>query len=170
MMMMIMLMMIMMMMMMIMMMMMKQVSKERSLGFDPCCVSYFSMGEYLMIGGSNKACLLYTKDGVKLGTVVYQVMIMMMMMIINNDDDDDNDVQASWVWCCAARPDSSYIAVGCQDGTIAYYQLIFSTVHGLYKERYAYRENMTDVIIQHLLTEQKVSNNCLLYTSPSPRD
>ena len=36
--------------------------------------------------------------------------------------------------------DSSFIAVGCQDGTIAYYQLIFSTVHGLYRERYAYRE------------------------------
>jgi hypothetical protein len=36
-----------------------------------------------------------------------------------------------------ARPDSSYIAVGCQDGTVAYYQLIFSTVHGLYKERSA---------------------------------
>jgi hypothetical protein len=30
-------------------------------------------------------------------------------------------------------------ALGCQDGTIAYYQLIFSTVHGLYKERYAFR-------------------------------
>ena len=26
-------------------------------------------------------------------------------------------------------------AVGCEDGTIAYYQLIFSTVHGLYKDR-----------------------------------
>ena len=27
-------------------------------------------------------------------------------------------------------------ALGCQDGTIAYYQLIFSTVHGLYKDRF----------------------------------
>ena len=46
-------------------------------------------------------------------------------------------------------------AVGCQDGTIALYQLIFSTVHGLYKDRYAFRDNMTDVIIQHLITDQK---------------
>ena len=43
---------------------------------------------------------------------------------------------------------------------MALYQLIFSTVHGLYRERYAYRENMTDVIIQHLLTEQKVRIKC----------
>lgn len=50
--------------------------------------------------------------------------------------------------------------MGCQDGTIAYYQLVFNTVHGLYKERYAFRENMTDVIIQHLLTEQKVRIKC----------
>ena len=42
-----------------------QVSKERALAFDPCCLSYFSKGEYLMVGGSNKACVLYTKDGVK---------------------------------------------------------------------------------------------------------
>ena len=39
-------------------------------------------------------------------------------------------------------------------------QLIFSTVHGLYQDRYAYRDNMTDVIIQHLITEQKVRIKC----------
>ena len=51
-------------------------------------------------------------------------------------------------------------AVGCQDGTLGYYQLMFSTVHGLYKDRYAYRDNMTDIIIQHLITDQKVRIKC----------
>ena len=32
----------------------KQMNKDRSLGFDPCCLSFFSKGEYLMVGGSNK--------------------------------------------------------------------------------------------------------------------
>ena len=50
--------------------------------------------------------------------------------------------------------------LGCQDGTIAFYQLIFSTVHGLYKDRYAYRDSMTDVIVQHLITEQKGAGLC----------
>ena len=32
----------------------KQVGKERNLGFDPCRVSYFSNGQYIMVSGSNK--------------------------------------------------------------------------------------------------------------------
>lgn len=46
-------------------------------------------------------------------------------------------------------------AVGCQDGTVIMYHTIMSTVHGLYKERYAYREGMSDVIVQNLLTGVK---------------
>ncbi|KFV17447.1 Intraflagellar transport protein 122, partial [Pterocles gutturalis] len=113
----------------------KQIGKDRMLNFDPCCVSYFTKGEYILLGGSDKQVSLFTKDGVRLGTI---------------------GEPSSWVWTCKAKPDSNYVAVGCQDGTISFYQLIFSTVHGLYKDRYAYRDSMTDVIVQHLITEQKV--------------
>ncbi|XP_050835285.1 intraflagellar transport protein 122 homolog isoform X3 [Serinus canaria] len=113
----------------------KQIGKDRVLNFDPCCISYFTKGEYLLLGGSDRQVSLFTRDGVRLGTV---------------------GEQSSWVWTCKVKPDSNYVAVGCQDGTISFYQLIFSTVHGLYKDRYAYRDNMTDVIVQHLITEQKV--------------
>ncbi|CAL8325259.1 unnamed protein product [Merluccius merluccius] len=117
----------------------KQVGKDRTLTYDPCCVSYFSKGEYIVMCGSDKQASLYTKDGVRLGAV---------------------GEQSSWVWTCRVKPDSNYVVLGCQDGTIAFYQLIFSTVHGLYKDRYAYRDSMTDVIVQHLITEQKVRIKC----------
>ncbi|NWT03940.1 IF122 protein, partial [Mionectes macconnelli] len=113
----------------------KQIGKDRELSFDPCCVSYFTKGEYLLLGGSDRQVSLFTKDGVRLGTL---------------------GEQNSWVWTCRVKPDSNYVVIGCQDGTISFYQLIFSTVHGLYKDRYAYRDSMTDVIVQHLITEQKV--------------
>ncbi|KAJ8370877.1 hypothetical protein SKAU_G00109050 [Synaphobranchus kaupii] len=117
----------------------KQIGKDRALSYDPCCVSYFSKGEYIIMCGSDKQASLYTKDGVRLGTV---------------------GEQNSWVWTCRVKPDSNYVVLGCQDGTIAFCQLIFSTVHGLYKDRYAYRDSMTDVIVQHLITEQKVRIKC----------
>ncbi|XP_022909973.2 intraflagellar transport protein 122 homolog [Onthophagus taurus] len=118
----------------------KLVGKERNIGFDALKVSYFPKGEYILISGTNKCCNMYTKDGIKLGVIA--------------------DQQESWVWCTAVHPSSNFVAIGCQDGTLAYYQLNFNTVHGLYRDRYAYRENMTDVIIQHLLTEQKVRIKC----------
>ena len=119
-----------------------QVGRDRKLDYDPCALSYFTQGEYLLMGGSNKTVSLHTKEGVRL-------------VPIGERED--------WVWCAAARPKQNYVAVGCNDGTITMYQLVFSTVHGLYQDRYAFRENMTDVIIQHLITEQKVRIKCRDY-------
>ena len=117
----------------------KQIGKDKQLGFDPCCISYFPKGEFLLIGGSDKKCYLYTKEGVRLSVISEQL---------------------SWVWSCKARAEGNYVAVGSDDGTVSFHQLTFTTVHGLYKDRYAYRDNMTDVIIQHLITEQKVRIKC----------
>lgn len=86
-----------------------------------------------------------------------------------------------WVWCCAAKPKHNYVAVGCNDGSLTLYQLVFNTVHGLYQDKYpslefryptiilrfliiyAYRDFMTDVIIQNLTTEQKARIKCRDY-------
>lgn len=58
------------------------------LNFDPCCVSYFTKGEYILLGGSDKQVSLFTKDGVRLGTI---------------------GEQSSWVWTCKVKPDSNYV-------------------------------------------------------------
>ena len=77
----------------------------------------------------------------------------------------------NWTWQICARPKTSgstasgqvngfNIVTGTNGGYITAYQLCISTIHGLYQDRYAYREVLTDVIIQHLVTEQKVRIRC----------
>lgn len=65
-----------------------QIGKDRTLTYDPCCISYFSKGEYIVMGGSDKQASLYTKDGVRLGTI---------------------GEQHSWVWTCRVKPDSNFV-------------------------------------------------------------
>lgn len=122
----------------------KSKSKDRELpaGCDPLCLSYFANGEYMAVAGTDASCQLYTKDGTLLCPIASR---------------------GAWIWCAAPRPKHNHVAVGTEDGSIALYQLVFSTVHGLYQDRYAYRDLMTDVIIQHLITEQKVRIKCRDY-------
>ncbi|PAA93686.1 hypothetical protein BOX15_Mlig006330g1 [Macrostomum lignano] len=108
---------------------------EKAVNYDPACISWFHTGDFVLISGSNHECNLYTKDGTKLG------------LVAKSD---------SWIWAARSQPGGNGVVIGCQDGTVAMYQLQFSTVHSLYKTRYAYRDNMTDVIVQHLLSEDKV--------------
>eukprot|EP00656_Telonema_subtile_P040691 TRINITY_DN4577_c0_g1_i1.p1 TRINITY_DN4577_c0_g1~~TRINITY_DN4577_c0_g1_i1.p1 ORF type:complete len:1218 (-),score=334.96 TRINITY_DN4577_c0_g1_i1:117-3770(-) len=119
-----------------------QVGKDKALGFDPCSVQYFSNGEYIVVGGSDRKASLWTRDGVRL---------------------ESFGTHESWVWSATPRPKQNFVAVGSNDGTVVMHNLLFSTVHGLYQDRYAYREFMTDVIIQHLMTEQKARIKCKEY-------
>ncbi|KYN08527.1 PREDICTED: intraflagellar transport protein 122 homolog [Cyphomyrmex costatus] len=116
------------------------IRRERSFSFTPLKITHFPEGQYLLVCGSNKQCLLMTHEGIQLVNV--------------------GGTFSSWVWSCAVHPTASHIALGSQDGTITYLQLSWNIVHGLYGDRYAYRENMTDVIIQHLITNQKVRIKC----------
>lgn len=117
----------------------KQVGVEKSLGFDPCGISFYANGEFFILCGSDKKVSIWTKELVCLGSIV---------------------TQKDWIWCAKVRPKVNCIGLGTNDGTIAVYQIGFSIVHGIHEERYAYRELMTNVIIQHLVTEQKVKIKC----------
>ena len=52
---------------------------------------------------------MYTKDGT------------FLKAIVERED---------WVWTVAARPKQKFLAVGCNDGSIAMLQTVFSVVHG----------------------------------------
>lgn len=69
----------------------------------------------------------------------------------------DADANTNWIWRLAARPrGSSQLAIGREDGSVAALRLVFSTVHSLHGDRYACRDTMADVVVQHLATGRRV--------------
>lgn len=117
----------------------RPIGRDRALGYDPCVVSYFSNGEFLLVGGSDRRITLWTKGGVRLG------------QIAAFDD---------WVWAAAQRPKMNVVATGTNDGRVAVVALTFSTVHALHQDTYAYRDNMTDVVVEQLVAERRVRIRC----------
>ncbi|VDK84326.1 unnamed protein product, partial [Litomosoides sigmodontis] len=116
-----------------------QLVEDKKLGYDPTAIEFFNYGQFLIMCGSNHQVTLYSREGTTLGTVAQM---------------------DTWVWTVKARPNTNAVVVGCVDGTLACYQLMFSTVHGLHKERYAYRENMTEVVVQNLANQTSIRIHC----------
>ncbi|XP_039763440.1 intraflagellar transport protein 122 homolog isoform X2 [Pararge aegeria] len=112
----------------------QQVLKERYIGLSAVSISI--LGALVLVGGVGGWTVL-TSEGVSIFTTPLE-----------------------WVWSIAPSNTLNTMAVACQDGTLWCFQIVFSTVHGLYRERYAYRENMTDVIIHHLVTGKKAKIKC----------
>jgi intraflagellar transport protein 122 len=117
----------------------KQAFKDRTLSFDPTTMTFFPNGEYMAIGGSNKNMVIYSNEGIKLFEM---------------------SQKKSWVTSSRVKPVQNLLAVGTADGAISLNQIIKNTVHGLYEDRYAFRENMTDLVIHHLVTEQRSRIKC----------
>ena len=65
----------------------------------------------------------------------------------------------------ASRSSAQVLLAG-SDGSVTLYTVSLSTVHGLYRHLYAFRDNsagMTDVVVQHLLSGQRVRIRCRDY-------
>jgi len=79
----------------------QQQGEDILLGFDPTSISFFTAGEYMVVGGSDRKAWLFTRDGIKLHP------------ICNKKD---------WVWSAQPRPGTNkghYVAVGTADGNLA---------------------------------------------------
>ncbi|CAH4038818.1 unnamed protein product [Pieris brassicae] len=112
----------------------QQVAKERNIGISALSVKV--VDSLILVGGVGGWAVL-TAEGISVVTTDHE-----------------------WVWSITPSPTFNTLALACQDGSLWCYQVVLSTVHGLYREKYAYRENMTDVIIQHLTTGKKVRIKC----------
>lgn len=60
------------------------------------------------------------------------------------------------VWAVRARPRTRSFALGTNGGVVASFAASLNIVHGLFQDRYAYRDTLTEVIIHHLISDQKV--------------
>ncbi|CAK5048570.1 unnamed protein product [Meloidogyne enterolobii] len=65
----------------------------------------------------------------------------------------------AWPWSMAVLKQRC-VVVGCVDGSLACYQLMLNTIHALHKDRYAFRENQTDVVIQQLQKQKSTRIRC----------
>ena len=94
-----------------------QIGKDRDLGFDPCCVSYFNSGDFALIGGSNKKVGIHSlKLSLSPSTTIFspastQASLYsregVLLAPVHHPPGEDD----SWVWCCKPRPDHSYTNV-----------------------------------------------------------
>lgn len=66
-------------------------------------------------------------------------------------------VSSNWIWSISASPakNTNIVLRGCNDGTIKCEKLIPQTVHGIYANRYGFREDMTNVVVEDLISKKR---------------
>ncbi|KXS11002.1 hypothetical protein M427DRAFT_115320 [Gonapodya prolifera JEL478] len=119
-----------------------QIGRDRNLSCDPTSVAVASSGQYLVIGGSDRKVSLWTCEGARITDVC--------------------DCTAP-VRACTSRPQSEDFAVGCDDGTLQLFRVLPDDVWAGFRDRFAFRDNLTDVIIHNLVDESRARIKCRDY-------
>ncbi|RNF17244.1 intraflagellar transport 122-like protein [Trypanosoma conorhini] len=115
------------------------ISKEKELPCDPCCISFYGKGSFLLVSGSDHKVTLYTKDG------------NMLVNVVNAND---------WIWSVHQRPGSPQVCCGTNDGNLSAIEIAVPTVHSIYHDQYVYRDKMTDIVVHQLTLERKIRIPC----------
>ncbi len=152
---------------------------SKHLGFDPCALHFFESGEYIVVAGSNRKANLMTSEGVFLCTITTEKENSWIWsapqrpgyncVITGSNDGMLNmyDLTFETVYVLRSREANTinkensffFFSLSLYHSlptflTSKKYSLI--NRYAIYQERYAYRDRMTDVIVQHLSTGKKV--------------
>ena len=65
-----------------------------------------------------------------------------------------------WSWKTSFRPKSNSIAITTNDGLISVREMSKKPIFSSYREIFATRDNLTDVVIENLLINQKLRLKC----------
>jgi|JI6StandDraft_1071083.scaffolds.fasta_scaffold14263_4 intraflagellar transport protein 122 len=112
---------------------------EKRIPFNPLSINFHSSGEFFLASGANKKISVWSRDLGFLTDVV--------------------DVR-DWSWCSKFRPKSMEIAVTTNDGVIALHELSKKPIFSNYEELFATRDNLTDIVVENLLLNQKLRIRC----------
>lgn len=66
----------------------------------------------------------------------------------------------AWTWSHSYNSSNGQLLIGSEEGVVESYSVKYGPVESLCRERFAYRENLTEVIIQNLVTQKKVRIKC----------
>lgn len=116
---------------------------DLDIGFDAQFVQNIYGYDFFVTGGSNKIVNLYTKDGIFLGSI--------------------SDKQQGWIKKAVHHSnsaDENQIAFCTHDGNLVLISIEFNFIYSVHRDRFAFREKMTDVVVQHLRTEAKIRIKC----------
>lgn len=118
---------------------MREKIAERRLPFNPISVNYHASGEFFLCSGANKKISIWSRDLGFLADIV-----------------DLKD----WSWCSKFKPKSMEVVVTTNDGTISIYELSKKPIFSNYEELFATRDNLTDIVVENLVINQKLRIKC----------
>ena len=109
------------------------ISPTRQIEFDPCCSASLNKMPYLAVGGAEGTLLLMSRDGVKLQKI-------------------DNMRKSAFIWSTTVRSiaGKQEVITGNNEGFITCSAINVSRVHGMFRNQYACRDNLTDMLVRQL--------------------
>ena len=115
------------------------IGKEKRLYADAYSLSYSNDGSMILLSDSKSRLQMWTNEGIKIGEVT---------------------LDSGSVKCTKYLNDNIKFALGSEDGRLEVRKLHVDPLAATHRSRFTYRNNLTDVVIQHLVTNQKARIRC----------